>query len=102
MLALVAGGSAFSSALLGLSWARASVDSSKARLGRRVIEEQGPAAARALLAEAPRSFAPANLDRRIADDFRAGRTVAVSGVLFSRTEAAMFVLAARTDGQGLA
>lgn len=62
-----------------------------------LIAEHGPAAADALVAEAGpharRTVAAA--EERIAADFRAGRTISVSRLLLSRTEAAIYVTAAR-------
>ncbi|MFQ3595789.1 MAG: hypothetical protein SNJ63_06710 [Sphingomonadaceae bacterium] len=67
--------------------AGAAAGTAEARLGEQLLAERGEAWGRALLSRA-------DPQGSMAADFRAGRTVAIAGFLFSHTEAARFLLAA--------
>jgi hypothetical protein len=91
-----AGGGAL---LVGLGAAGATSDAARqaaaSRIGLAYLRAEGPAAARDLVRSAfGAATIPANLASRIAEDFRAGRTLLLQGFLLSRCEVAACLLAA--------
>jgi hypothetical protein len=70
-------------------------DAAARRIGHAYLVAEGATAARDLVASTfGTDGAPADLPARVADDFRAGRTLLLQGFLLSRSEIAACLLAA--------